>query len=136
MSGAQQGTSPHADQYKGKLVSADTFESDSGDVMYRDPSTGQVVPTDKSKQVALRDPADGKIKIFDRSTETNEGSLTGAARVLAPGLAAGAVTARPAIATASKEIVPKASEIFASAKPYYKEFTQAASKIEIGRAHV
>ena len=133
LSGAQQGTTPHADQYKGKLVSTETFESDAGDVMYKDPATGHVVQTDKSKQVALRDPKDGVIKVYDRSADTNEMGVTGAARVLAPGLAAGAATARPAIPVASKEVVPKASDIFSTAKTPYRKFDEIADKIELPR---
>lgn len=128
LSGAQQGTTPHADQYGGKIVSTETFESDSGDLLYRDPATGQVKPTDAKTQVALRDPKDGVIKVYDRSADTNESGVVGASRVLAPGLGAGAVTARPAIAVASKEIVPKASEIMATAKPYYKAFKEEAGQ--------
>lgn len=134
LSGAQQGTTPNADQYKGKLVSTETFESDSGDVMYRDPSTGEVRPTDKSKQVAIRDPKDGVIKVYDRSEATNESGVVGAARVLAPGLAAGSpvtATAKVASAAVAPKVEMKASDTFAASKPYYREFTKEASKIEV-----
>lgn len=127
---ATQGTSPNLDAYKGRLISADTYANDAGDVLYRDPATGQVVPTDTKTQVAIRDPADGRVKIFSRSEETNEGPAVGVSRVLAPGLAAGAATARPAIAAASK-IIPKASDIFATAKPFYRAFKNEAGKIAV-----
>lgn len=127
---ATQGTNPHVSSYGGKLVSNETFEDDGGNVLYRDPQTGKVQPTDNSRQVAIRDPADGVVKIFERSPDTNESAAVGVSRVLSPGLAAGAPTARPAIA-AAQNIIPKASDIAATAKPYYRAFTREADKIEV-----
>jgi muramidase (phage lysozyme) len=128
---ASQGTTPHIDRYGGQLVSTEAFEDDAGNVLYRDPQTGEVKPTNKDTQVAIRDPSDGVVKVFNRTEATNEGPLTGISRVLAPGLAAGAVTARPALTTAAEKIVPKASDVFSTAKPHYREFTRQASKIEV-----
>lgn len=129
---ASQGTDPNAARYSGKLISKETFQSDSGEVLYRDPATGAVKPTDSKTQVAIRDPRDNTVKIFERSEATNEGPAVGVARVLAPGLAAGAPTARPALAAVNEaKIVPKASEIFGTAKPFYRAFKNEAGKIEI-----
>jgi hypothetical protein len=129
---ASQGTNPNINRYSGRLVSAETFEGDDGSILYRDPQTGKVKPTDSRTQVALRDPADGVVKIFTRSDETNEGKLVGAARVLAPGLAAGAVTARPGFAAAAaKALTPRASEIQSTSKPFYRAFSQEAGKINV-----
>lgn len=129
---ASQGTAPSVDRYKGKLVSADVFETDSGEVAYRDPQSGKIVPTDSKTQIALRDPVDGQIKVFSRSDDTNESGIVGASRVLSQGLAAGAPTARPGLAEpVAKSVVPRASEIAATAKPYYKAFRNEAGKIAL-----
>jgi hypothetical protein len=127
---ASQGTSPHVGSYGGNVVSTETFEDDAGNILFRDPQTGKVNPTDKTKHVALRDPSDGVVKVFNRTEATNESPAVGVSRVLAPGLAAGAVTARPALAAAGK-IQPKASEIFSTSKPYYRAFTKEAEGIEV-----
>lgn len=127
---ASQGTNPHIENYGGKLVSTEVFEDDGGNILYRDPQTGIVKPTDKSKQVAIRDPSDGVVKVFERSETTNEGAVTGVARVLGPGLAAGAPTARAAI-SASNKVVPTASETMATAKPFYRAFDAEAKGIPI-----
>jgi hypothetical protein len=130
-SAASQGTTPNINaQYK-NLVSDQAFENDAGEVQYRDPVSGKMVATDQNKQVALRDPSDGRVKVFARTDDTNEGRISAAGRILGTGMGAGAVTARPAIATASKEIIPAASDIFSSAKPYYRAFKNEAGKIEI-----
>lgn len=128
---ASQGTTPHVDNYAGNLISTEAFEDDAGNVLYRDPETKEVKPTNKSTQIAIRDPADGVVKVFARSDATNESPVVGVSRVLAPGLAAGAVTARPAIAAAPKMLTPTASETFATAKAPYREFTREASQIDI-----
>ncbi len=130
LSAASQGTTPHIDNYNGRLLSTETFEDDAGNILFRDPQTGKVNQTDKSKHVAIRDPNDNTVKVFSRDASTNENPAVGVARVLAPGLAAGAPTARAAIA-AAPQIGTKASEIFSSAKPFYKDFTKEASGIEV-----
>lgn len=130
LSAASQGTTPHVDAYKGRLLSTEVHQDDAGNILFRDPQTGAMVKTDNAKHVALRDPNDNTVKVFARNEATNESPAVGVSRVLAPGLAAGAVTARPAIAAATN-IAPKASDIFSTAKPYYREFTKEASKIEI-----
>lgn len=130
---ATQGTTPDVTRYKGRLISNEAFESDSGEVMYRDPGTGQVVPTDTKTQIAIRDPRDGVVKIFARGDDTNEGGAVGVARVLSQGLGAGAPTARPGLAAPSlKSATPRASEIFATAKPHYQAFKETAGAVSIG----
>lgn len=130
LSAASQGTSPHISSYGGRLLSTEAFEDDGGNILFRDPQTGQIGPTNKDLHVALRDPIDNTVKVFERSASTNEGPLVGASRVLAPGLMAGAPTAR-AMIPAAPSAVPKASDIFATAKPSYKAFKTEAGKIEI-----
>lgn len=128
---ATQGTSPNVDQYgKENLISAETFQGDDGSIQFRDPKTGQVIQTDNTKHVALRDPADNTVKIYARSAATNENLAVGVARVLSPGLMAGAPTARAAI-PAAKNVTPKASDIFSTAKPAYREFQREASQIPV-----
>jgi hypothetical protein len=131
-SAAGQRTTPNVDaQYK-NLVSDQTFESDSGEVMYRDPVSGKVVPTDQNKHVALRDPADNRVKIFARTEDTDEGALSAGGRLMMSGMGAGAATARPSIGVAAaKEIQPTASDIFSSAKPFYRAFKNEAGQIEV-----
>lgn len=133
--GAKQGTSPHVEDYRKNLISTDVFMNDAGHALFRDPQTKEIVTTDNTKHVVLRDPADGRLKVFGRSEQTNESAPFGVARVLAPGLASGAVTARAAIPAASKAPIaattPRASEIFSTAKPHYREFAKEASKVEI-----
>lgn len=132
LSAATQGTSPNVTDYGGRLVSAQTFQNDAGEILYKDPQTGEVRPTDSKTQVAIRDPRDGVVKVFERSDATNESGVTGAARVLAPGLAAGAPTARPAIPMpAVRDVTPRASDIMATAKPFYRAFQTEAGKIEV-----
>lgn len=126
---AMQGTSPNVDQYKGRMVSNQVFENDAGEIQYRDPSTGQIVSTNSQRHVVIRDPADNTLKVYDRSEDTNENAAVGVARVLAPGLASGAATARPAIPT--KNVIPQASDTFSTAKPYYRAFTQDAGGIGV-----
>lgn len=130
---ASQRTSPHISSYGGKLVSTETFENDAGDVLYRDPETGKIKTTDSKTQVAMRDPADGVVKVFSRSKDTDESAISGAARVATSGMLAGAPTARAMIPAAGK-VQPVASDIMATAKPHYRAFKEAAGKIEIPAA--
>jgi hypothetical protein len=127
---ATQGTSPHVSDYGGQVVSTEVHEDDAGNILYRDPQTGQLKPTNNETQVAIRDPADGVVKVFNRTEATNENPAVGVSRVLAPGLAAGAATARPGIAAVPAAIT-KASDIFSTAKPYYREFDKVAGKIGV-----
>lgn len=101
LSGASQGATPNVGILSQNMISAEVFQGDDGSVLFRDPQSGQVVPTDNTKHVVMRDPSDNTPKVYARSAETNEGPATGVARALAPGLMAGAPTVRamaPAIA--------------------------------------
>lgn len=121
---AGQRTTPSIDAQYPNLVSDQVFENDAGEVLYRD-SSGNVVPTDQGKHVALRDPSDGRLKIFARTEDTDEGMLSALGRMLMSGMGAGAPTARPALAAVSKSIQPTASDIVATAKPHYRAFDEA-----------
>lgn len=118
---ATQGTSPNTDQYKGKLISSDAYQNDAGEIQYKDPVSGKIVTTDSKAQVAIRDPADNTIKIYQRSDATNESPATGVARVLAPGLMTGAPTRLPGGAGAV------ASAVKAAEPPSIGQIKQAAS---------
>lgn len=126
---ASQRTSPHVSTYGGQLISKEAFEGDDGSILYRDPQTGEVRPTDQKTQVAIRDPVDGVVKVFARSDATNESAFTGAARVASSGMLSSAPTIKAAAPAA--KVVPKASEIIATAKPSYAAFKEAASQVEI-----
>lgn len=94
-SAASQRTTPNVNAQAKNLISADVYENDAGEVMFKDPATGQVVPTDQNKHVALRDPADNKVKVYARTDSTNEGVISSAGRLLMTGMAAGAPTRLP-----------------------------------------
>lgn len=91
---ASQGTNPNVERYDGNLISNEAFESETGEVLYRDPADGKLKQTDTATQVAIRDPRDGNVKIFSRTPETDEGNAVGLSRVLVSGMATGAPTAR------------------------------------------
>lgn len=129
-SAAGQRTTPNIAAQMKNFISDDVHENDAGEVLYRDPQSGKLVPTDQNKQVALRDPKDGKIKVFARSADTNEGVMSAAGRLIGTGMAAGAPTARPAI-PAAPALTPKASDIFSTAKPYYRAFRNEAGQIGV-----
>ena len=118
-SAAGQRTTPNIGAQSKNLVSDQTFENELGEVLYRDPQTGQVVPTNTATQVALRDPVDGKIKVFARTPDTDEGVLSASGRMLMTGLATGApvtraVTAAAPAAAAERSIRP-GQEVIAAA---------------------
>lgn len=129
---AGQRTTPNIEaQYK-NLVSAETFEDETGNVLFRDPVTGKVMPTDQNKHVALRDPSDNRVKVFARTEDTDEGMLSAGGRLLMSGMGAGAPTARPALGVAAaKQVQPAASDIFSTAKPFYRAFKNEAGQIEV-----
>lgn len=131
-SAAGQRTSPNVDLQSRNLISTETFQSDSGEILFRDPASGEVIPTDQNKHVVLRDPKDNTVKVFARTDDTNEGVLSSAGRLLGTGLAVGAPTARPAIGlAAAAKVQPKASDIFSTAKPFYRAFKSEAGKISV-----
>jgi hypothetical protein len=96
-SAAGQRTTPIISAHQPNLISTEVHENDAGELLYVDPQTGQLVKTDSNKHVALRDPADGVIKVFARTPDTDEGVLSSAGRILGTGLAAAAPTVRPAM---------------------------------------
>lgn len=125
MSAASQGATPNVDILSKNLISTEVFQGDDGSVQYRDPQTGQVVPTDNTKHIVMRDPADNTPKVYARTDAANENPAVGLARTLAPGAMAGAPTARAAI-PAMKNVDVRASDIQSTAKPYYRAFEQQA----------
>lgn len=131
LSAASQGTTPNVSAHAGNLISDRTTADELGNILYQDPQTGQFTQTDKTKQVAIRDPADGRVKVYQRTDATDEGPVTGLSRVAMTGMAAGAPTARAMLPAASKAITPTASDIFSTAKPAYRAFSREASKIDV-----
>lgn len=129
-SASSQGTTPNIGAQSKNLISTQVFENDAGEVLFVDPQSGQLVPTDQNKHVALRDPADNRVKVYARTGDTDEGGLSAAGRLLGTGMAAGAPTARPGMAAVAAQ-APKASDIFATAKPYYRAFRNEAGGIEV-----
>jgi muramidase (phage lysozyme) len=128
---AGQRTTPNVRAQMKNMVSDQVFESDSGTAVYRD-GAGQLVEADKNKHVVLRDPADNRLKVFARSENTDEGALSAAGRLMGTGLAATAPTRRPAIPTpTAKQVEVRASDIFATSKPHYREFEKQASQIGV-----
>lgn len=133
-SAAGQRTTPNIAAQMKNLVSDDVHENDAGEVLYRDPQSGKLIPTDQTKQVALRDPADNKIKIFARTPDTNEGVLSSAGRLLGTGLASGAPTSRAAqiaapVVEAAQELRPGQQVIAAADR-----LSSAGSPVQVPRA--
>jgi hypothetical protein len=83
---ASQGTTPITSAQAPNLVSDQAFYDELGDVNYRDPKTGAVIPTDKNKHVVLTDPLDNKVKVYARTAETDEGRLSAGGRILGTGV--------------------------------------------------
>jgi hypothetical protein len=110
-SGSFQGSSPDPSRYQ--MVSDRLLEGDDGLAYFLD-RDGQQVQADSAQHVILKDPTDGKMKVYAKSADTTEGGLASAARLLAPGLAAGAPTRLPqgvqAVTSAAKEAAPALSE--------------------------
>lgn len=116
---AGQRTTPHIASHEKNLLSSDVFENDAGEVVFRD-AGGQIVATDKNKHVVLRDPADRKLKVYARSTETNEGMLSAAGRILMTGMGAGAPSTRPGLVAAPASRAPTVQELKSAASAGYK----------------
>lgn len=127
---AGQRTTPNIRAQMANLVSDQVFESDAGTAVFRDPATGQLVEAQDNQHVVMRDPADNRLKVFNRTPETDEGALSAGGRLMGTGLAAGAVTRRPSIPTPSTPQV-RASDIMQTAKPHYREFEKQASQIGV-----
>lgn len=137
---AMQGTTPNVDAYKGKLISNQAFEGDDGSIQYRDPQTGQVVPTDTKTQVAIRDPRDGTVKIFSRSDDTNEGVAVGVSRVLSQGMAAGtpvvSASAVPQAARKGQEVVSAANRLGVSLPRAVTTDSTAVQRLAAGTRNI
>lgn len=118
---AQQGATSLMSSLHKNLISSDVYESDAGDAMFKD-AQGNVVPTDKSKHIVLRDPADGRMKVFGRTEETEAGPMESVSKVLTSGLVAGAPTRLP--------VARGAAEIAAPLKPG-QEVAQAAGDLGV-----
>lgn len=128
---AGQLTTPDIASQERNLLSSEVHQNEVGELLFRDPRNGQMVVTDQNKHVVLRDPADQKVKVFARTENTNEGQIASAGRMLMTGLASGAPTARPGLATSSVAITPRASEIMATSKPHYQAFKAEAANIDV-----
>lgn len=127
---AGQLTTPDTAAHAKNFLGVATVDEE-GNLLYKDQS-GNLVPTDRNKHVALTDPSDNQMKVYARTPETDEGRASATGRLLMMGMGAGAPTARPGLAVPSAaKIQPKASDIFSTAKPYYRAFEQEASKIEV-----
>lgn len=127
---AAQGTTPNIRAQMANLISDQVYEGDSGFAAFKDPATGQIVEAQDNKHVILRDPHDGRLKVFGRTDNTDEGRLSAGGRLLGMGMGTGAVTRRPAIPSPSNVQV-RASDVFSTAKPYYRAFEQEASRIGV-----
>jgi hypothetical protein len=128
---AGQRTTPNIDAQSKNLISANVQEGDDGNAYYVDPTSGKTLPTDSNKQVILRDPADGKLKVYARTDNTNEGVLSSAGRLLGTGLAAGAPASRMAapVVQAVQELRP-GQEVVAAAQ----RLSQTGAPVQVPRA--
>lgn len=93
-SAAGQRTTPNIAAQSKNLISTDVQEGDDGNAYFVDPVSGKLTATDVNKHVVLRDPADGRLKVFGRTDSTDEGVLSSAGRLLGTGLATGAPVTR------------------------------------------
>lgn len=128
---AGQRTTPNIDAQSKNLISANVLEGDDGNAYYVDPTSGKMLPTDSNKQVVLRDPADGKLKVYARTDSTDEGVLSSAGRMLGTGLAAGAPASRvaaPAV-QAAQELKP-GQQVAAAAQ----RLSQTGAPVQVPRA--
>jgi len=140
-SAAGQRTNPSIAAHQKNLISTKTFENDAGQLLYED-QAGNLVPTDAQKHIALRDPADGQIKVFARTADTDEGVLSSSGRILMTGLGAGAPTARPAIpiptaakvASEGQEVANAAGRLSATGSPVQVPKAVATDSMGVQRA--
>lgn len=101
----KQFTYPHVSVHS-KHYLADVESQDDSGALYYTNDRGEHVPTDESKHVVLRDPEDGKYKVFNRTPENTmgpvKGRLVGLGRILSMGLAAGPMPMARAATTGQK----------------------------------
>jgi hypothetical protein len=106
-SAAGQGTTANIGVQTPNRVSSKTFADELGNIQYEDPNNpGQLITTDRNKQVALRDPTTRNVNVYNRTPDTNEGRLSGLGHLMETGIgpsslarpltAAGPLTARAA----------------------------------------
>lgn len=128
---AGQRTTPNIGAQSKNLISANVMEGDDGNAYYVDPASGKLLPTDSNKQVVLRDPADGRLKVFGRAGSTDEGVLSAAGRMLGTGLATGAPTSRitEAVARSAQELKP-GQQVAAAAQ----RLSQTGAPVQVPRA--
>ena len=84
-SAASQGTTPNLEAHEKNLISDNVMEGDDGNLHYLD-SEGRLQPTDTNKHVALKG-NDGKIRVYARTPDTDEGRLSAAGRLMQTGMA-------------------------------------------------
>jgi hypothetical protein len=84
---ASQGTTPNLDAHAENLISDDVMEGDDGNLYYKD-SEGKLQRTDTNKHVALPGD-DGRLRVYARTENTDEGRISSAGRLLMTGMAAG-----------------------------------------------
>lgn len=115
--GARQGTTPNPQYYK-KTLSSDIYENDSGDMTFKDAS-GKFITVDPSKHVVLLDPNDARMKIYERSKDTDEGFLTSAGRLVGQGMATGAPVSRAsqAVRAAGESVIDASSRLSKTGSP-------------------
>lgn len=128
---AGQRTTPNISAQQPNLLSTDVQEGDDGNAYFVDPQNGSLHQVDTAKHVVLRDPADGRLKVYGRTDNTNEGMLSSAGRLLGTGLAAGAPVSR-AVAPAAQvaqEIRP-GQQVVAAAN----RLSQTGGPVQVPRA--
>lgn len=130
---AGQRTTPNvAAQYK-NLVSDRVQEGDDGNAYFVDPKSGKLEQADKAKHVILTDPNDGKLKVYGRTEDTNEGVLSSAGRMLTSGMATGTPTRLPGgVGTLASSVAPAAPKALSEGQ----QVAQAAERVgvEVPRA--
>lgn len=86
-------TSPHI-HHHAKNYAGEAIVNDADEVHIKG-DDGSWTPTDKNKHVVLTDPKDGKLKVYNRTKDTDYGPvmgrLIGISQELAPGLATGPI---------------------------------------------
>jgi hypothetical protein len=88
LTGAQQGTNPnvyHGDgKYLRKPLGFVTGEGKNGVLFYED--EGTTIPVNPKEHIVLTDPANGRLTVFERNAEWDEGATAGVSRVVSEGL--------------------------------------------------